>query len=174
MFTYRFIFLILFFGCTFAACGILVPQPVPPAVEACLNHWTSRKFPTYRFLYTCNFLSLYWDSWSVSCLCIQCPKESFYCSESLPGWRHARELFQSPHPPRPQVEISRSCRWGTTGCSDFPSPCYIVQGEFLPERHLQDIIQYAILAKIELQSTLTACCRIPEPLWHWITLRRCL
>ena len=94
-------FLILFFGCTSAACGILVPQPVPPSVEASLNHWTSRKFPTYRFLHTCNFLSLYSDSWSVSCLCIQCPKESCYCSESLPGWRHARELFQSPHPRTP-------------------------------------------------------------------------
>ena len=95
---------IYFFNCIFWLHLCSLWDPSSPTCAPCsgnsLNHWTTRKFPTHRFLHTWDFLSSYWDSQSVSCLCTQCPRESFYRSESFPGWRQAQEL-SNPHPRAP-------------------------------------------------------------------------
>ena len=43
----------LFFFATFAACGVIIPQPgIEPTLPApkarSLEHWTAREFPTLR------------------------------------------------------------------------------------------------------------------------------
>lgn len=130
------------------------------AVEAKSPHLTTG--PPGSFLYTfcaCNFfVSLYWGSWSVFCLCIQCPKGLFIArNHSL-----AEDAQGIPIPPPPDP------KWFPVVVGEvaiqvqlFPFPLLYCQERFFQNATYRTCNSAEILAKVELQSTLT-CCWIPE------------
>ena len=127
MFTYRFIFLIVFFGCTSAACGIRVPQPVPPAVETVLTTGPPGNFLHTDFC-TLGTFCLYIETANLCPACISSAPRSLFIAQNHSLAEDLVRNCSNPPTPGIQVEISHSCRWGPTGCNYFPSPCYIVQG----------------------------------------------